>query len=188
MNPNRLTASEGQRIRRLLSDKVYQLVHEQILPRRPSKLRQSAIDRLLDWAGARRDGTRQTPMWLDHLWRAILLNRDRYSCPYCGRTAWDANKQLGAILRFELDHRRAKSRLKVRDDFDLRNIRIACRSCNVIKGQMGRARFLRELRSLSSAFLECTQFTGQRNPPYQSAFSGRLVLQTSVSWWILQAI
>lgn len=55
-------------------------------------------------------------------------------------------------LRFELDHAEAKSRLgDRRDDFDMGNIVVACRSCNVMKGQMEPAAFMRELRSLAAA-------------------------------------
>jgi hypothetical protein len=71
---------------------------------------------------------------------------------YCGRSAWQVHRELGATLRFELDHRKAKSILgKNRNDFDWRNIVVACRSCNVVKGQMKRAQFQKELRSLSAA-------------------------------------
>jgi 5-methylcytosine-specific restriction endonuclease McrA len=151
LNPNRLSAAEGRRLRRLLLEHVDQLIIEGGLPRTSEGLRQRSIDLLVKRAGCARDGSKRPPKWLDHLWRAILLNRDRYTCRYCGRTAWDAHEQLGATLRFELDHRRAKSRLNIRDDFDLRNILIACRSCNVIKGQMNRSQFVKELRSLGTA-------------------------------------
>src|SRR5439155_758778 len=93
---------------------------------------------------------------------AILLNCDRYTCAYCSRSAWHAHEELGATLRFELDHRRAKSRLHRRDDFDLRNMRTACRSCNVIKGQMEASRFLRELRSLARAALRTQSTVDER--------------------------
>jgi 5-methylcytosine-specific restriction endonuclease McrA len=151
LNPSRLSATEAVRLRRLLVKHVDRLIMDGGLPRTPEGLRQRSIDLLVQRAGCARDGSRRPPKWLDHLWRAILLNRDRYTCPYCGRTAWDTHEQLGATLRFELDHRRAKSRLETRDDFDLRNMSIACRSCNVIKGQMNRSLFLKELQSLGTA-------------------------------------
>ena len=51
-------------------------------------------------------------------------------------------------MRFELDHRTARSRIANCDDFDMPNIIAACRSCNIIKGQMEMKHFLSELRSL----------------------------------------
>ena len=84
-----------------------------------------------------------------------MLNRDGYTCVYCRRTAWDVYRELGATLRFELDHRTAKSRLgNARDDFVPKNVVTACRSCNVIKGQMTPDHFRRELQSLASAVRE----------------------------------
>src|SRR6266704_2331618 len=48
--------------------------------------------------------------------------------------------------------RRVKARLGSScDDFDIANIRLACRSCNVVKGQMTRQQFFKEARSLASA-------------------------------------
>jgi 5-methylcytosine-specific restriction endonuclease McrA len=93
----------------------------------------------------------RSPVWLQHLWRALLLNSARYRCAYCGRDALSTHHELGATLRFELDHVRARSRLKNPNDFALGNTAVACRSCNVIKGQMPPAQFKKELKSLAAA-------------------------------------
>jgi 5-methylcytosine-specific restriction endonuclease McrA len=121
-----------------------------MLSKVPDRLQQRKVDLLLSRFAPHRNFAK-SPEWLQHLWRAILLNRDCYTCRHCGRTAWAAHRELGATLRFELDHKRPRYRLSKHDDFDLRNIITACRSCNVIKGQMGMNVFLRELRSLGRA-------------------------------------
>ncbi len=94
------------------------------------------------------------PKRLWHLWRAIIFNRDCYTCRYCGRSTWDVEAEQGRGLRFELDHAKPRAKLgEDCDDFDARNIVTACRSCNVIKGQMDATRFKRELRSLARAVI-----------------------------------
>jgi hypothetical protein len=61
--------------------------------------------------------------------------------------------EQGRTLCFELDHREAKARLDCRDDFDVLNIVTACRSCNVLKGQMDVERFRAEVQSLAKAII-----------------------------------
>jgi 5-methylcytosine-specific restriction endonuclease McrA len=152
LNPNRLTAAKAATLRRRLSGRVESLLAQGMLPKLPGHVRRQTVRPLISRFASHRDFSK-SPEWLQDLWRAILLNRDCYTCCYCRRTAWDTHRELGATLRFELDHKRAKSRLPQRDDFDLRNICAACRSCNVIKGQMPANGFLRELQSLARATL-----------------------------------
>lgn len=150
LNPSRITAAQGMRLWRLLANRIPSLITQRMLSTLPNRLRQKNVDLLVSRFAPHRDFAK-SPEWLQHLWRAILLNRDCYTCRYCRRTAWDAHRELGAILRFELDHKRPRYRLSKHHDFDLRNIVTACRSCNVIKGQMRVTLFLRELRSLGRA-------------------------------------
>jgi hypothetical protein len=90
-----------------------------------------------------------------HLWRALVFNRDRYACRYCGRETQVMLECERRGLRFELDHSCSRAQLgDACDDFDHRNIVTACRSCNVMKGQMDRGRFMTELRSLAQAVVE----------------------------------
>jgi 5-methylcytosine-specific restriction endonuclease McrA len=152
LNPNRLTAVKAASLRHLLSHRVEWLLAQGMLPKLPGHLRKQTVGLLISRFAPHREFSK-SPGWLQDLWRAILLNRDCYTCCYCRRTAWDTHRELGATLRFELDHKRAKARLPQRDDFDLRNICAACRSCNVIKGQMQAGGFLRELQSLARATL-----------------------------------
>lgn len=127
------------------------LVEKEVLSDTAHPIDQTRIDRMLRAFG--HDGRRidRCPRWLWHLWRAIVLNRDGYTCRYCGRTAWEVYAEQRRTLRFELDHSRAKSRLKMRDDFEIGNIVAACRSCNVMKGQMEESAFLAELESLAKS-------------------------------------
>lgn len=150
LNPNRLTATQAAALSQQLSGRLEFLRREKLLPERPDRLGNKALSRLVARFFPDRQ-FRTAPGWLKHLWRAILLNRDCYTCRYCGRTAWHVHRELGATIRFELDHRKARSRPVEVNDFNLRNAAVACRSCNVIKGQMEPARFLKELRSLGRA-------------------------------------
>jgi len=92
------------------------------------------------------------PKLLWHLWRAVIFNRDGYTCSYCSRSTWEVEAEQGRGLRFELDHIAPRARLGDEcDDFDAGSITTACRSCNVLKGQMDITRFETELRSLANA-------------------------------------
>jgi len=91
-----------------------------------------------------------------HFQRAFLLNAGGYTCAYCGRTAWGVYEEkchgeLPRTLRFEVDHRTTRGRLEDPSRFDPKNLVAACRSCNVVKGEMSPKRFLAELESLGNA-------------------------------------
>lgn len=91
-----------------------------------------------------------------HFQRAFLLDAAGYQCPYCHRSAWgvyaeECDAEPPRTLRFEVDHRITRQRLKERDRFDPKNLVAACRSCNVIKAEMPMNRFLCELESLGRA-------------------------------------
>ena len=91
-----------------------------------------------------------------HFQRAFLLNASGYTCPYCRRTAWgvyaeECGGAPGRTLRFEIDHRITRRRLKDPGRFDPKNLVAACRSCNVIKAEMLEHSFLLELASLGRA-------------------------------------
>lgn len=93
-----------------------------------------------------------------HLQRALLLNFAGYTCAYCGRTAWGVyaervRKEPPRTLRFELDHRITRRRLANPEAFDAKNLVVACRSCNTIKGEMEVGRFFCELESLAAAVM-----------------------------------
>jgi 5-methylcytosine-specific restriction endonuclease McrA len=153
MRQNRLQKVRAQRVGARLSARIKELREKGILPERVSMLSDASITRVAEYAvyaGANRANFDSGPAWLKDLWRAFVLNRDGYTCRYCHRSAWEAHAELGAVPRFENDHTRAKARLGGRrNDFSVKNIVLACRSCNMIKGQMTLHQFKRELASLA---------------------------------------
>jgi hypothetical protein len=150
---NCLGSSEASRLAEKLQGTVMSLVDREVLLGIAHPIDQDRIDKILSTIGHTGRRFDRCPRWLWHLWRAIVLNRDGYTCRYCGRTAWQVYAEQERTLRFELDHSRAKSRLDVRDDFEVGNIVAACRSCNVMKGQMEETAFLAELESLAKSFV-----------------------------------
>ena len=91
-----------------------------------------------------------------HFQRAFLLNAAGYTCTYCHRTAWGVFEEkcegeLPRTLRFEVDHQTTRGRLADPNRFDPENLVAACRSCNVVKGEMPVSRFLSELKSLGGS-------------------------------------
>ena len=100
-----------------------------------------------------------------HFQRAYLLNNTGYRCEYCHRTAFGVfGEAVGTesrrTLRFEIDHRITRRRLKNARQFDANNLVAACRSCNTIKGEMSEERFLRELESLAVGFVRSRGLSG----------------------------
>lgn len=94
---------------------------------------------------------RTTENDIRHLWRAVLFNRDGYTCQYCGRTAWGvfAGSDSTRTLRFEPDHR--IPRIDGPGEFDAPNTVTACLSCNRMKAQLTEEQFVSELESLAAA-------------------------------------
>ena len=98
---------------------------------------------------------------LDSFQTAFLLNRDCYRCKYCGRTALDVyaediGQEQARTLRLELDQRKSKQQIADLDRFDPRNLDVACRSCNTIRGVMEVARLRLELKSWGVAIVRNT--------------------------------
>jgi hypothetical protein len=113
----------------------------------PSLTSIQVVLRHVGYAGKRFD---KCPKAVWHLWRAMVFNRDRYTCVHCGRSTLAVQVAESRGLRFELDHSTPRARLgEACDDFDAANIRTACRSCNVLKGQMEADQFAAELISLA---------------------------------------
>jgi len=93
-----------------------------------------------------------TAAW--HWRRATLLTQKNYTCEYCGRTAGPSGTR-GHALRMEVDHIRAKSRFEndrgAAEEWS--NLTVACRSCNVVKGQADVDVFKSELIDLAQAVM-----------------------------------
>lgn len=151
--PDHLDPSKARRLADGLLKKVRPLVAQRSLPRYAYPVEQAAMNALLKAAAPMARTAARCPRWLWLLRRAVILNRDGYTCQYCSRTAWHAYSDMKRTLRFELDHRKARSRLRNREAFDVENTVTACRSCNVIKGQMEIEPFYAELESLARAVL-----------------------------------
>jgi hypothetical protein len=151
---NCLRPEQAERLRKRLAQKIDLLSAHSTTSLLPYLLLQSTVEAFVAMASLADRSFGKCPRWLWHLLRALILNRDGYRCHYCGRNAWEAMRELSATLRFELDHKKAKSRLGVRDELDVSNIVTACRCCNVIKGQTEEGRFLTEVDSLARAVLK----------------------------------
>lgn len=150
--PDHLEPEQYAKLEKQLSGRVQAACAEGLLPDTQRAIEQRHIDDLVTSIG--RDprspsGWMAAPMWMKHLWRVIVLDRGDYTCEYCGRNASAVHKAEKRTLRLELDHRDARSKSGL--GWSLANITVACRSCNVMKGQMDRERFVAELKSLAVA-------------------------------------
>ncbi len=91
-----------------------------------------------------------TPAW--HWRRATLLANFDYMCRYCGRPAMPTGSRTHA-LRMEVEHIHPKSKASPEtvDPERWENLTVACRSCNVVKGQADLNVFVTELVELAEA-------------------------------------
>ena len=139
------------------SERVLELISAGDVPEQAEKLvrEQATLDAFLvsqDLSPQSTKAWAEAPLWLSTLWKALILDRDDYRCGYCGRQAKEVYEAEQRTLRLELDHRLAQS--KKGCGWKLDNITTACRSCNVMKGQMEEERFRKELLSLALAVLK----------------------------------
>jgi hypothetical protein len=149
--PDHLDGRSATKLEAKLRREIDDAVKAKHLPPKPHPWRDGGFSAFLKSKGVAGRPARKCPTWIQQIRKAVVLNRDRYTCRYCGRTAWGVFEEEGRTLRFEMDHGTARARIPNCDDFDLTNIFAACRSCNVIKGQMEEQPFRRELRSLARA-------------------------------------
>jgi hypothetical protein len=146
-----LTPQQAGRVRERLLALVRSLLQSGTLTATANPADIRIVLKEVGYSGRRFD---RCPKSVWHLWRAVVFNRDRYTCVHCGRATWEVQAEQGRGLRFELDHKTPRARLgDACDDFDAANIITACRSCNVLKGQMAADRFEAELESLAKAVL-----------------------------------
>ena len=146
-----LSAAQALRLQRSLLAAVNPLLENGVLQAKATPEDILTVKEAFGYVGRRFD---ECPRSLWHLWRAMVFNRDGYACVYCGRATAEVQAQEGRGLRFELDHAVPRAQQGDEcDDFDGRNIVTACRSCNVLKGQMEGSRFRTELESLARAVL-----------------------------------
>jgi 5-methylcytosine-specific restriction endonuclease McrA len=98
-------------------------------------------------------GPRHKALW-DGLWRAIIYERDNYTCYFCGRSGETGITipELGRLaLRLQLDHINPKSHGG--HDYQLTNIRTACRLCNQGRFRLSEEHFRAELLSLARSVM-----------------------------------
>ena len=92
--PDHLEARAATRLRDRLLALVDQAVSVGDLPGRPYPPPSSLFVRMLDNAGRGRKA-RRAAVWLVHLRRLVVVNRDGYTCRYCSRTAWGDSPKVG---------------------------------------------------------------------------------------------
>jgi hypothetical protein len=163
--PDHLEPTAAARLGKKLLTEIERRVRQGELPRQPNATGIDLFDALLKAEGYDGLAALKCPEWIGHIRKAVVWNRDGYTCRYCRRTAWSVYAESGRTLRFELDHSTARSRLIDCNDFDLANIVTACRSCNLIKGQMELQPFLAELRSLAQAVIRIEETEGGKPVP-----------------------
>jgi len=88
----------------------------------------------------------------DGLWRAIIYDRDNYTCYFCHRSGEEGVtiRKLGRLaLRLQLDH--INPRCQGGPDYSLSNIRTTCRLCNQGRFRLSEEHFRAELLSLANS-------------------------------------
>lgn len=146
-----LESSAAERLRNTLLHQVERCVSDGTLCPAPFPLQATAFEALLKAEGLEGRSAPRCPAWISDLRKAAVLNRDGYTCQHCGRTAWDVFEESGRTLRFEMDHRTAKSRIieckRFRHGKHPHRVQVMQRG----EGQMEVEAFLAELQSLARA-------------------------------------
>jgi len=96
-------------------------------------------------------GPSHKALW-DGLWRAIIYDRDNYTCYFCYRSGEEGItiRKFGRLaLRLQLDH--INPRCYGGPDYRLSNIRTACRLCNQGRFRLSEEHFRAELLSLAKS-------------------------------------
>jgi 5-methylcytosine-specific restriction endonuclease McrA len=151
--PSSLSQEQSERLRQQMLAVIRRLGGD----RTSAKPSYDDLHDLWQLRGRRTPRSERCPLRLQgHFQRAFLLNAAGYRCCYCHRTAWGVyaetrERERPRTLRFEVDHKVTRQRLRDPEQFDPTNLVAACRSCNVIKAELPIERFLEELASLSRA-------------------------------------
>jgi hypothetical protein len=122
-----------------------------LLPRAPHQLTQKHVAQMLKSMTTVGRGPSHNAMWKG-LWRAIIHDRDNYTCFFCYRSGEDGVEIPGAgrlALRLQLDHIIPRS--LGGENFELVNIRTTCRLCNHGRFKLSEEHFRAELLSLAKS-------------------------------------
>lgn len=139
--------SKGRRASERLDEAIARLKRDPRFPARPSQFTQKGMARIVR--------LRLLPKrLLDTFWRAVIFNRDNYTCWYCHRSVasvWRESEHQRTIS-LTCDHCRPKA--NGGEDYSFANTRTACWSCNGIKSTPPEEVLPRELESLARAVLQ----------------------------------
>jgi len=122
-----------------------------LVPPTPSDLKQRHVSAMLMSLKSAGRGPAHRALW-NGLWRAIILERDNYTCYFCRRSGEEGVTIPGfgrLALRLQLDH--IKPRAHGGQDYRLSNVRTACRICNQGRDRLSEAHFRAELLSLAKS-------------------------------------
>lgn len=144
--------AQGRRAAALLEATLDRLRRRGLLPSRPARLTQVAVDRIRRAAMKKTIGG-VTPQGLQTFWEAIILTRAGHRCEYCGRDAMEIYRSRGrrTAVRMIIDHEQPPKRGGT--SYTFANSEPACWSCNLLKSGLPRPIFEHELRSLAAAVM-----------------------------------
>lgn len=138
-------------LRRKVCDQLDEARHKVLLPRAPRQLTQRHVRQMLESMKTIGRGPSHRAFW-DGLWRAIIYDRDNYTCYFCNRSGEEGITipKFGRLaLRLQLDHINPRSHGG--PDYQLSNIRTACRLCNQGRFRLSEEHFRAELLSLAKS-------------------------------------
>jgi 5-methylcytosine-specific restriction endonuclease McrA len=140
-------------VRRKVRDQLDEARNKVLLPRRPHQLTQRHVSKMLKSMKTAGRGPAHRTLW-NGLWRAINFDCDNYTCYFCYRSGEEGVEipKCGPLaLRLQLDHINCRSHGG--PDYQLSNIRTACRLCNQGRFRLSEEHFRAELLSLAKSVL-----------------------------------
>lgn len=138
-------------VRRKVRDQLDEALAKALLPRTPYRLTQQHVSQMIKSMKTAGRGPSHTALW-DGLWRAIIFDRDNYTCYFCHRSGEEGItiRKFGRLaLRLQLDHIKPRSHGGL--NYLLSNIRTACRLCNHGRFRLSEEHFRAELLSLAKS-------------------------------------
>jgi 5-methylcytosine-specific restriction endonuclease McrA len=132
-------------------EQLDEALNKALLPPRPQQLTQRHVSQMLQSMKTAGRGPSHKALW-DGLWRAIIYDRDNYTCYFCYRSGEEGItiRKVGRLaLRLQLDH--IHPRADGGAHYKLSNIRTACRLCNHGRFRLSEEHFRAELLSLANS-------------------------------------